>query len=80
MAHYVEDECVGCPPEMGCLGTACPNRNVMHCYCDKCGDDVPSLKDLFVYENSAYPKWKELCEECYTERMLIEAERVDDSF
>ena len=23
-----EDECVGCPPERGCLGSVCPNRNV----------------------------------------------------
>ena len=38
-----EDECVGCPKEMGCLGNACPNRNVPHLYCDKCGDDCEEL-------------------------------------
>ena len=34
-----ENECVGCPPEMGCLGSSCPNRNVIRIYCDKCGDE-----------------------------------------
>ena len=38
-----EDECVGCPTEMGCLGSACQNRNVKHLYCDKCDDDVEKL-------------------------------------
>ena len=31
-----ENGCVGCPPEMGCLGNACPNRNIAHTYCDNC--------------------------------------------
>lgn len=35
-----KNECVGCPPEMGCLGTICPNRNVPHFYCDKCKEEV----------------------------------------
>lgn len=34
----VEDQCVGCPTEMGCLGQACPNRNVRIVICDDCGD------------------------------------------
>ena len=38
-----EDECVGCPPEMGCMGNSCPNRNVKHLYCDKCGEDCEEL-------------------------------------
>ncbi len=38
-----ENECVGCPPEMGCLGSACPNRNVKYLYCDKCGEDAEKL-------------------------------------
>lgn len=32
------NECVGCPPEMGCLGPSCPNRNVPNYFCDECGD------------------------------------------
>ena len=50
-----EDECVGCPTEMGCLVSACPNRNVKHLYCDKCKDDV---EKLYKYDG------QEICEEC----------------
>ena len=50
-----EDECVGCPTEMGCMGSACPYRNVPHLYCDKCEDDV---EKLYKYDG------EELCEEC----------------
>ena len=41
-----EDECVGCPPEMGCLGSACPNRNIPRYYCDKCGEEVDAYFDI----------------------------------
>lgn len=50
----IENECVGCPPEMGCLGDSCPNRNVPHYYCDNCGNE----EKLYHYDND------ELCEEC----------------
>ena len=50
-----EDECVGCPTEMGCMGSTCPNRNVKHLYCDKCKDDV---EKLYKYDG------EEICEEC----------------
>ena len=39
MRRY-ENECVGCPPEMGCIGIACPYRNVMVNYCDICGEEA----------------------------------------
>ena len=39
MIRY-ENDCVGCPPEMGCLGEACPNRNVPYYFCDECGNDI----------------------------------------
>ena len=35
----LEDECVNCPPELGCLGNCCPNRNVPHYICDKCNEE-----------------------------------------
>ena len=35
-----EDECVGCPEDMGCLGSACPNLNVERHYCDTCGKEA----------------------------------------
>ena len=39
-----EDECCGCAvPAYPCMGSACPNRNVKHLYCDECGDDVEKL-------------------------------------
>lgn len=50
-----EDECVGCPPEMGCIGEACIYRNVKHLYCDKCEEDC---EELYVCDG------KELCEDC----------------
>lgn len=40
-----EDECIGCPTEMGCLGDTCPNKNVPHLYCDNCGKEVDELRD-----------------------------------
>ena len=55
MVKY-ENECVGCPPEMGCLGDCCPNRNVPHIYCDKCGEEC---EELYRYDG------KELCENCF---------------
>ena len=56
MIRY-ENECVGCPPEMGCLGSSCPNRNVPHRYCDKCGEEI--------YEDEIYDvEGEELCLDC----------------
>ena len=53
----IENECVGCPSEMGCLGDACPNRNVEHFYCDECEEEGT----LYEYEG------KELCKDCLLE-------------
>ena len=55
MAVKFENECVGCPPEMGCLGNSCRYKNVKHLYCDKCGEDV---EELYKVDG------EELCEEC----------------
>lgn len=35
-----EDMCVGCPTEMGCLGSSCPMRNAAFYYCDHPGCDA----------------------------------------
>ena len=40
MSKWYEDECVGCPKELGCMGNACPNRNVPHYDCDECGEEL----------------------------------------
>lgn len=50
-----ENECVGCPTEMGCMGSSCPNRNVKHLICDECQDDVD---ELYNYDG------QQLCEYC----------------
>lgn len=43
MVKY-ENECCGCAvPAYPCMGSACPNRNVPHLYCDKCKNEVEEL-------------------------------------
>lgn len=55
-----EDECVGCPTHMGCLGSACPYMNVPHYFCDECGEEWDP-EDLHKVED------KMICEECLFE-------------
>lgn len=50
----IKDECVGCPPEIGCLGSSCPYKDVVHYYCDNCGEET----QLYYYDD------KELCIDC----------------
>ena len=61
-----EDECVGCPPELGCLGDSCRYKNVPRLYCDECENETD---ELYLYED------KELCADCllteYKERIWI---------
>ena len=54
-----EDECVGCPPELGCLGGVCQYRNVEHIVCDLCGEEA-------VYRVDD----EDLCEDCAKNRIL----------
>lgn len=35
----IENECVGCPPEIGCIGNSCPYLNVPRFYCDECDNE-----------------------------------------
>lgn len=60
----IENECVGCPQEMGCIGNACPYKRVTHFYCDQCGEDGA----MYVIDN------EDLCEEC-AEKYLEEVFR-----
>lgn len=46
-----ENECVGCPPGVGCLGSACPNRDVLHVSCDACGDEDD---EMYSYDGQDY--------------------------
>lgn len=52
-----EDECVGCG--LPCYGSACPNRNVPHFYCDECGDET----ELYLFDDN-----KELCVSCLLDK------------
>lgn len=57
-----EDECVGCPTEMGCLGNSCKYNKVPHFYCDECGDEVDE-GDLYEFDG------QQLCIDCIEERL-----------
>ena len=57
-----ENECVGCPPERGCLGSACPNRNVPRYYCDDCGEEFDP-RELYMFDNA------QLCADCVLGRL-----------
>lgn len=55
MVKY-EDECCGCATESYlCHGSACPNLNVNHLYCDDCKNEVDELYDF---------EGIQLCEKC----------------
>ena len=62
MIRY-EDECVGCPPEMGCLGEGCPNMKVPRYYCDCCGDEFYP-EDLYLYDDKMW------CKECLIDELF----------
>ena len=64
-----ENECVGCPPERGCLGDACPNRNVPRYYCDKCGDECWP-EELYSYDDEMW------CRDCLTEELLKDIPKI----
>ncbi len=49
-----ENDCVGCPDSIGCIGKTCPKVNVPHYYCDECGDET----DTYIFDNA------ELCSAC----------------
>lgn len=57
--YEIEDGCVGCPSEMGCLGSSCPNKNirVYSYFCDKCGDACDP-EELYIVDD------EELCSYC----------------
>ncbi len=38
MVEYI-DECVGCPAEIGCVGSSCRYKDVPHYICDVCRTD-----------------------------------------
>ena len=62
----IKSECVGCTDiGLHCLGSACPNREVVHFYCDRCKEE-DTLYDYYG---------EELCQEC----LLKEFDIIEDS-
>lgn len=56
----IESHCVGCTDlGMYCIGSACPNREAVHYYCDECGAE----EELYIFED------EELCIDCIIERL-----------
>jgi hypothetical protein len=55
----IENHCVDCPKEMGCLGDSCPYMNVPHYYCDKCKEE----EKLYHYDG------EQLCINCIEKRL-----------
>lgn len=53
----LENDCVDCG--MPCIGDSCPYRNVIHFYCDDCGDET----QLYEFEG------EELCIDCIEKRL-----------
>ena len=53
----IENECCDCG--LPCLGSSCPNRNVVRYYCDECGDENETL---YHFDG------EELCRYCLLKR------------
>lgn len=58
----IENECVGCPAGVPCLGPTCPNRNVVRYYCDICKEES---YPLFEHDGA------EWCAACLLEQFDI---------
>ena len=55
----IENECVSCG--LPCLGNACPYRNVIRFYCDRCNNETK----LYRYEG------EELCQDCVLDNLEV---------
>ena len=62
MARRYEDECVSCG--LPCLGSACPNRNVLHIDCDNCDEEI--TEEVYLYDG------KEYCKDCLLEALIVD--------
>lgn len=56
----IENECVGCPPDLGCIGNSCHYLHVRRFYCDKCNCEE---EELFWFED------EQLCVDCILEQL-----------
>ena len=62
-----ENDCVGCPDGVPCIGSNCSMRNVPHMYCDYCGEEIDP--DYAIEDNGC-----DYCYDCAEELALIEEE------
>lgn len=62
--------CVGCPPEMGCIGKRnCPQCYTPEFYCDECGEQTLHLINV---------SGRELCKECLAVKTNVFKNRQPD--
>ena len=58
-----KNECCDCVvPAYPCMGSDCPKRNVLHLYCDVCGDEADKLYKV---------DGEEICEDCLSRRFEV---------
>ena len=55
----IENECVECPPDIGCLGDSCPYKNVPRLYCDECEEE----NQLYWWDG------RQLCLDCIEKQL-----------
>lgn len=55
----IENHCISCPPEIGCLGEGCPKRHVRCYYCDDCKFEA----ETYFFDD------EELCLDCIEKRL-----------
>lgn len=67
------DNCVGCPPELGCRGTSCPNhpktvpRKAV--VCDACGKEIDFAAGKKLCRAPYQKEPAYICENCLEERL-----------
>ena len=67
MLKYVDD-CVSCPPELGCLGNGCPKKNIPVYYCDICEEEIADY----------HADGQDICEYCLKEHIDEDWKRRTD--
>lgn len=65
MSIRYESGCVGCPPEMGCMGSACPHREIIIYVCDRCDEDIND-DDVYIVDD------EHLCQGCLLEEFKMD--------
>ena len=66
----VENECVGCPDDLGCIYNACPYYKVVRYICDTCRSEVD---DLWYFDG------EQLCKDCILNQLeKVEEDDIDE--